>query len=327
MALAACGGSSGHGDGRTAADEPAPPGRSAPSDVVEPGTHGVGSRVVTLVDASRPTAAHGGRPELPERTLPTLVLYPAEVGGRARPAVPEATSLPGPWPTIVFSHGSAGDGDNYIDKLATWVSAGYVVLAPSFPLSATGTAGGTRYDDVEAQAGDVSFVLDQATDPDGPFGALVDGERIGVGGQSFGAITSLAVGYNACCADPRIDAVTVFAGMWFPLSSGGAVADGARAPLLSVHGDADPTVPYDGGRAAWELVTAPKLFLTLPGGGHDDGYFGAFATPVDAATTQVTLAFYDRHLKDDDAALDRARGAVVEAGDQVARLDEAPEPP
>ncbi len=44
-------------------------------------------------------------------------------------------------------------------------------------------------------------------------------------------------------------------------------------PLLVIHGDADPTVPYSLGEEIYELAKEPKEFWPIPGGGHLDIYF------------------------------------------------------
>jgi len=295
--------------------------RRAPTDTAPAGTYAVGRAERTFVDRSRTTAAHGGQPEQDSRTLKALVLYPAESpGDRAR-------AISGRWPLIVFSHGSTREGIDYEATLSWWVSAGYVVVAPDFPLSKTGTPGGTRYTDFEAQAGDVSFVIDQViadTDPGLPLGQLVDPENIGAGGQSFGAITTLTAMAAICCADERIDAATEFAGMWLPTSTGTDVDHRARnRPILFVHGDRDPTVPYAQGRKAWETIRAPGGFLTLVGSGHDDGYFGGGSTALDRLVSDATLAFYDRWLKGDPSGTARLHSSIDSAGPDVAKLEES----
>jgi len=273
-------------------------------------TYEVGRASMTLVDDSRPTKAHGGEPERPDRTLPIEVWYPEDVDG--------------PVPLVVFSHGSTRRAVHYERTLEAWASAGYVVVGPDFPLSKEGTPGGTDYGGIAEQAGDVSFVIDQvldlAGDPDQPWAALVDGERIGLGGQSFGAITTVATAVNPCCADPRISAVTEFAGAWFDLGEDGPIPAADAPPALLVHGDADPTVPYALGTALYDLYPGEVQLLTLPGSGHDPGFFGGLGEPLDALVTRATLAFYDAHLKDDPTAEDRLAGLVADAGPDVARL-------
>lgn len=310
---------------------PGEPG-GADTDIARPaGTYEVGRAERTYVDTTRPTAAHGGQPELPTRTLETLVLYPAASPGEGTGA------LEGSWPMILFSHGSTRASIDYVDTLSWWASAGYIVVAPDFPLSSTGTPGGTAYGDYEEQTKDVSFVIDSviADDdpiaPDGPpLGRLIDPERIGAGGQSFGAITTLGVVAAQCCADDRIGVATEFAGMLLPFSSGTALATSVSGvPILFVHGDEDPTVAYDAGRTAWSTIGAPGGFLTLVGTGHDDGYFGGGSTGLDQLVSDATLAFYDRGLKPSDSdgdrtAMEKVQELVDDAGSDVATLEVSP---
>ncbi|HEU5150392.1 MAG TPA: CocE/NonD family hydrolase [Iamia sp.] len=308
LALAAVG-CSDDGDDAEATDGTTTTAAEAPTttDAVAPlDTYAVAETRATWVDDTRPTPAHGGQPELPERTLDVVIYAPEDE--------------PGPWPLIVFGHGSSRAGDHYAATLRAWASAGYVVVAPDFPLSSEGTPGGTKYDEVENQTADVSFLIDTAVaELD-----AVDPERIGVGGQSFGAMTALGVGFNACCADPRIDVVTEFAGIWFPLSSTEQDPSTTDRPLLMVHGGDDHSLTsVEQARSDWEeVIDAPGGFITLIGAEHDDGYYDG---PVDARGTVVTeavLAFYDAHLKDDPTGWDRVRAAVEEAGPEVATLVE-----
>ena len=88
--------------------------------------------------------AHNGQPQLPSRTLPTQVWYPAQgpPGGGDQPNAP-ADKAHGPYPLVIFSHGYTGNGPVYGPFVREWVKAGYVVAAPTFPLTHGGTPGGT----------------------------------------------------------------------------------------------------------------------------------------------------------------------------------------
>ncbi len=303
----------------------------------ELGRFRVGRRDVTLVDDTRPTAAHGDQAELPSRTLPTMVLFPAgraagDGTGASGPAVSTSSDVRpqgGPAPLIVFGHGSTRAGEDYLATLAVWASAGYVVAAPNFPLSTTGAPGGTDYGGIAEQTADVSFVIDQilarSADPADPLAGAVDPERIGLGGQSFGAITAIATAYNACCADERIDAVTEFAGMWFDLGDGEAVApSGADLPGLFFHSTGDGVVPIAGDRQAASVAAAagaPVQFVTLGGSDHDAGFFHGIARSPDDLVTAATLAFYDQHLKDDPGAADRLAAVFDDIDPETAVIE------
>jgi uncharacterized protein len=52
-----------------------------------------------------------------------------------------------------------------------------------------------------------------------------------------------------------------------------------NAPLLIMHGDADPAINISFGERLFALAHEPKQFVRFPGGGHDDlDHFGAIET-------------------------------------------------
>lgn len=323
LTTAACGSSGSSGDRGSApagADTTVSAAASS-TDPEAPGTFAVGQASRTWVDRTRPTDAHGGEPEQPERTLEVLILYPAD-GERTAEPVTDAEPLRGPWPVILFGHGSTTLPEDYLDKLDHWASAGYVIVAPAFPLSKEGTPGGTSYLDYPNQTGDESFVIDQlGSDDEAPLHlrSLIDPDRIGLAGQSFGAITALGTVAAECCADDRIRAATTFAGMWLDYPSGDELADHAgKVPVLFIHGDEDPTLPYDADVAFFERLGAPGGFLTLVGSGHDPGFFGSDQTELDALVSAATLAFYDQYLRDGPDATPIIEALVAEVGPKVA---------
>jgi pimeloyl-ACP methyl ester carboxylesterase len=83
---------------------------------------------------------------------------------------------------------------------------------------------------------------------------------------------------------------------------GGTFVDPA-VPVLFVHGDADPDVSYDRGRAAYAQVPWPKAFLTVIGAGHND-YLNR-SSPAAEAVTATVLDFLRGTLYGDGSALAR----------------------
>ncbi|MFN8025473.1 MAG: hypothetical protein U0W40_03660 [Acidimicrobiia bacterium] len=154
-----------------------------------------------LVDPSRPTAANGTCAELPSRALPTTVYHP---------------TTGGPYPLVVFAHGFSATPAGYDRLLRHWASAGYVVAAPTFPLSGGTSPCGPVAGDVVNQPEDMSFVitsvLGDAKSADSPLHGLVDGQHVGAAGHSNGGITTYGLVGNTKLRDPRIDAAIIMAG-------------------------------------------------------------------------------------------------------------------
>lgn len=176
VSAAACAGSASERDAGSAGTGATAPGSGAVTTMRPSGT--VAGRPLTashtqrtLVDASRPTPAGTQTPARPDRTLVTEVYVP---------------DTPGPRPLIVFSHGLFGHPDKFTHLLQAWAAAGYVVVAPAFPLTNDRVPGATaNARDLWQQPGDVSYVLDRVLaandDPGDLLHDRIDPERIGAG--------------------------------------------------------------------------------------------------------------------------------------------------
>lgn len=269
-------------------------------------SHPLAVRVETFVDPARPTAEHGPVPASPSRTLRTTIVFPST----ADDGPPDTTR--GPYPLILFAHGSGGFGTAYLPMLRAWAAAGYVVAAPAFPLASPGGGAlgdASSLEDLPNLPADMTFVLTQLLrlndDPAGPLRGLVDPARVGAAGHSLGAMATLALAANTCCYDQRIKAAVVLAGREMPFG-GGAFFARIRTPMLLVHGDADTNVAYRDGRKAYADAPPPRFFLTLAGGDHS-AMFDPFDGPAATSATRVTIAFFDDYLRGRAAGLDRLR--------------------
>jgi dienelactone hydrolase len=183
----------------------------------------------------------------------------------------------------VFSHGLNRLPRDYEGLLRRWAGAGFVVVAPRFPLTHRGVELNVR--DVLNQPADASFVLTQVLALDGkaadPFRGHLDGRRLGAAGHSGGGVTT--VGLFAGQRDDRLRSGIVLAGNGIGM---GDSFPGPPASLLFVHGDRDTVVPISWSQAVFGAVPWPKAFLTIAGGGHVDPYEGdGRAFSVVAAST------------------------------------------
>lgn len=253
--------------------------------------------LLDLIDTQRATQpVVWGAAALPWRALPTTVRLPA--GDQ-------------PAPLVVFSHGLGSSTERFSPLLDAWAAAGYVVVAPRFPL--TSDANPDHNIEVSDQVnlpGDVSFVLDEvlaaaATPGDRLYGR-VDPDAIGAAGFSLGGGATYALAYNDCCIDERIDSVAILGGAVL-IHTG--VSDLARAlPVLIVHSTTDEALDYAYARDAFDEVGGPAWFVTVRDVAHHDAFDNA-PTALDATVELATTAFWDRTLRGGDASADAAAEA------------------
>ena len=187
-------------------------------------------------------------------------------------------SADGPFPLLVFSHGSLGIRFQSFFLAETLASHGFIVVAPDHQGN---TAQDLVFDTLEPfeenvvnRPIDISFTIDRmlerSRDPDDAFGGRIDAERIGALGHSFGGYTALATvsGIDGVAADTRIDALAPFA----PASSilTDAQLASVTVPTLILGGTADITTPVnDESSRPVELISSPERVRTdLIDAGH-----------------------------------------------------------
>jgi dienelactone hydrolase len=258
--------------------------------------YAVGMRSYTFVDTSRTTPPNGAYPGAPRRTLPTLLIYPAK-GDPSGPAVENAPPIERGknFPLLAFSHGSGGNSMSRLtDLTARLVREGFVVVAPTFPLSSADAPGGTTAADYVNQPGDVSFVITQVlalARDDRTLGRTIDRHKIGAIGNSLGGVTTLGVAANSCCLDPRIDAAVSLWGGESPFP-GGSFFSEPTPPLMLAHGDADDRLPYVLSVIAYNHAPSPKAFLTLEGAPHNP-FFPPWHDPLIRSVIDFLDGFLD----------------------------------
>ncbi|WP_433359735.1 alpha/beta hydrolase family protein [Actinoplanes sp. CA-142083] len=181
-------------------------------------------------------------------------------------------------PVVLFSHGLGGLPAQFAPIAATWVAAGFAVVAPAYPH----TNGKVKVDahDVRNQPADAEFVLRSlAEDPH------LDLGHVTAVGFSAGGTTTLGLLHPGHL--PGLRAAVSIAGRRPPAKFGGT-----PVPVLFLHGDQDPTVPIAAGRAAFAALPWPaKTFVTIPGGRH-----GGYLNPgnPDYPRAQATILAFLR---------------------------------
>jgi predicted dienelactone hydrolase len=234
-----------------------------------PGPFAVGVRSLTLVDTTRQTPAHAGLPALPSRTLPTQVWYPAAGPAGATPVPDAPLASGGPFPFVASSHGfgELNTGESYL--AIALARRGFVVAAPTFPLTNLSAPGGLDLVDAANQPGDVRFVIDQLlalSDGDTWLAGGIDKKRIGAQGLSLGGLTTLLVSYNPQLRDRRIRAAFAMAPASCELTR---KTLSAPHPLLLIDGDQDLITPIDQNAGlTFSRVRMPRTLITLAHATH-----------------------------------------------------------
>lgn len=227
------------------------------------GPYGSGIRRMTF---TKPSATH---PEESRVLDKTDIWYPAAPGTwktDIRPGaqfnVPVAQGL-SHLPLILFSHGSCGFQEQSIflmRRLATW---GFVVASPPHPGNTTSDFATCETaeeiaDSFVNRPADIRFVIDQLlalnNDSTSFLHGLIDPERIGMSGHSFGGLTTLRV----TAMDSRIVAGLALAPVVSSISN--EVAQIA-VPMMIQVGTFDGL--HDQGQSGYGLLKAPRYLVEI----------------------------------------------------------------
>ena len=168
----------------------------------------------------------------------------------------------GPFPVVVFIHGTAGWETQSLSQLTHWASRGFVVVSARYPglflgdlLSLTCPDEPTGEQDL---AGDTDAVLAALAGPTGDLSFLegaIDASRIGLAGHSAGGNAVAGLGDR-----PGVRVVV-------PMASNEPVVGTDRA-VLFLGGLADDVVDWDDTVAAYDATVGPRRLVGLDTAGH-----------------------------------------------------------
>jgi len=259
------------------------------------GPFAVGRRTETFIDPNRKTPANGTVAEAPTRTLETIIEYPARGTANPDSELEDAPPVSGQFPIVVYLHGFGAHADD--PYLHPWAAAGFVAVAPKFPLTNTDAPGGPNLADVANEPADVRFVVSQMLHlptRDADLQRIIDPNAIGVMGGSAGAFVAFEVTYPSPSLDARIKATIEESGS----GPHGTYPVGASAPLMLIHGTADPVAPYQWSEQEFSVARSPKYFVTLDGAKHIQ-----YDEPWLSISVRASIDFFDRYLKGQAAGL------------------------
>ncbi|WP_112134612.1 alpha/beta hydrolase family protein [Glycomyces dulcitolivorans] len=246
------------------------------------------------------------------RTLVTRIFYPAASGTPGADPVPNAPIADGRFPVVEWSHGLGGNPESYGVLIRPLAAAGFIVPAPVFPTTTTGSEGNVGDVYNGNQSMDVTEVLTQTLalgEPGSgdPFEGRMDTDLgVGAAGHSLGGMTTH--GLLTAWPDPRITAAIPYACVDMGNPTGTV-----DAKVLFVHGDQDPICDYDLARRAHAELPAPKAFMTHTGQGHDEFIWNGPTYPQTVATSLdwMRWALYGDTAARDRLASDATGGGIV----------------
>jgi dienelactone hydrolase len=241
------------------------------ADAAAPGPWPVGARVVNVQGLvaevwypATPGSEQGATPKrydvrdwLPEDQRDEIpdADAPFQDGG-AYPDLP-LDDAHGPYPAVVFVHGTAGWRTQSLALVEHWASRGFVVIAADHP--------GLYLGDMLALnlardlGGDIEKLRSTLVTPSGDLAFLsnrIDATRIGMAGHSAGG--------NAIANQGESPGVRVL----IALAAGGTTAGSALESSLVMGGKADAVVPYAEQVGGYEASPRKKRLVGVEGAGH-----------------------------------------------------------
>lgn len=272
------------------------------------GPYGVGARQVLF---TKDSVASPGTP----RPLDTIVWYPttpdaAPIDNYYDAVFDAPLDLSGgPYPLLMFSHGSCGYPAQSTFLTALLASYGYVVAAPPHPgntIFEFPSCAGAQATSFQERPQDIIFVTDQLlaanADNTSPFFGAIDPERIGMSGHSFGGLTT----YLVQGSDPRFRIA-------IPMAPAAFNSFALTVPSLTVLGQIDGVVNNAATRTAYQNSSAPKIKVEIEHAGHYAFSDGCFPSPdcnppvtttqdeSHAAVLRWVVPFVQRYLAGDDS--------------------------
>ena len=174
-------------------------------------------------------------------------------------------------PVVLYFHGAAGALIKRVPRLRLFVENGFGLLAVSY----RGYSGSTGSPSEAGLSSDAERAYDEVCARYGADRLIIVGTSLGSGvavalaaRRDARALVLLAPFLSAMdIATRRFPFLPVRWLMRDPFRSDLSIRD-VRMPVLVIHGDRDPIIPFSAGQRLFGLAKEPKAFINVPGGGH-----------------------------------------------------------
>lgn len=254
-------------------------------------------------------------------------------------------------PLIIFSHGFGADRTAFTPIAQHWAEHGYVVVHPSH-LDGFGKSKGKGAGlptgglpalmknaalKIENRVGDITFFLDSLDQLEAKLPALkdrIDRTRIGVGGHSLGAYTTMLIGGVTAdigdvkarsFKDARVRCI-------LPISGQGTSQQGLTEsswaaltiPMLTITGSLDKGAGGQGPewkKEPFKFSPDGDKYLVFIEGANHVSFGGTGPGAISDVVKAATLAFWDAYLKNDPTAKSSLRsGSALENWKAIANI-------
>ena len=200
------------------------------------------------------------------------------------PVVPHIAKKNVEFPVALMLQGALVDKSDYSDYAAQVASYGFVVVVPNDERSVVNPATGEEFTGLFAQQQQVNDVLNQMViednNPSSPIADIVDTDKLGLLGHSFGGSVGLgAIQDDIClpgvCSEDYVQPPELMAGIFYgtsftdPIQNEALPVDNQDIPTGLILGNRDSVVQPSSTEETYdEIINPPKALIKVDGANH-----------------------------------------------------------
>ncbi|MDJ0697963.1 MAG: hypothetical protein QNJ49_05735 [Mastigocoleus sp. MO_167.B18] len=247
------------------------------------------------------------------------------------PIVPNIAKKTVEFPVALMLQGALVDKSDYSNYAAQVASYGFVVVVPNDERSVVNPATGEAFTGLFAQQQQVNDVLNQMViednNPSSPIADIVDTDKLGLLGHSFGGSVGLgALQDDIClpgiCSEDYVQPPELMAGIFYgtsfrdPITNEFLPVNNEDIPTGLIFGNRDSVIQPSSTEETYdEIINPPKALITVDGANHygitnEDNLIREPSRPtLDQEIAVETIArwsglFLRAHLLGDSGAFD-----------------------